>query len=394
MEFSSQPASIERELPLLQHLQNEKWRRYGPDVLPAFVAEMDFAIAEPIRHALAERVARQDFGYPLLDGKPAASLLCAAYVERMKKRFGWQPDPACVLPMGDLVQALYAAVVAFSAEGDGIIVLEPSYPKIREAVMANQRRLLPLTMRDNGQRLAFDPDELEQLAGSASMLILCNPHNPSGRVFSREELMQIGSVAERHGLIVVVDEVHADLVYPGAQHLPFAALDPALAARSLVLYSATKSFNIPGLRCAMAAFGATSLYQRFCQKLPPRLLGDPNVFGMDATLVAWSQGEPWFSAVLGQLQQNRDHLLQRVAADLPGVVMRQPQATYLAWLDCTALQLAEPAAQFFLRQARVALSPGEAFIGGGEAYVRFNFATSPQLVDQILQRMQTAIAQR
>jgi cystathionine beta-lyase len=383
--------NIERDLADLSGLQSEKWRQYGEDVIPAFVAEMDFSIAEPIRQALTRRLQDQDFGYPLPEGRSANQRLADAYATRMHSRFGWTPDPSRVVCLGDLVQGLYATVLAFTEPGDGVIVLEPSYPRILSAVEANQRTLLPLRLRDNGQCLAFDPDELETLAASARMLILCNPHNPSGRVFSREELLVIGACAERHDLIVVVDEVHADLVYDGHVHIAFSALSPALADRTVSLYSATKSFNLPGLRCAFAAFGSAALFERFSLRIPPRLLGDPNVFGMDATLAAWEHGDEWFSLVRSYLQRSRDHILKRVAAELPGISLYKPEATYLAWLDCSALEFERPAAEFFLKHARVALSPGRAFMRGGENWVRLNFATSTTLIDRILDQMASSL---
>ncbi|WP_028534814.1 MalY/PatB family protein [Paludibacterium yongneupense] len=381
-----------RELAALRALQSDKWRRFGPDVLPAHVAEMDYPVAAPIRAALAGRISRQDYGYPLPGGRDGGRLLAEAFAQRMADRFDWSPDPALVIPMGDLVQGLYACVLAFSDPGDGVIVLMPSYPKIREAVTANARRLLALTLRDDGERFAFDPAELEALASDrARLLIICNPHNPTGRVFSRAELRALGECAERHNLIVLVDEVHADLVYTGARHLSFAGLDPAFAVRSVTLNSATKSFNIPGLRCAVAAFGDRALLQRFSQRIPPRVLGDPNVFGLDATLAAWQDGQPWLAAVLTELEAARDRVVTVLRAAAPAIRIRAPEATYLAWLDCSGLELPVTASDYFLRAAGVALSPGQAFIPGGSACVRLNFATSPTLLEHILQRMLDAL---
>jgi len=259
------------------------------------------------------------------------------------------------------------------------------------SVEANQRILLPLEMRDNGERMVFDADELDTLAARARMLILCNPHNPSGRVLDREELQVIAECAERHDLLVVVDEVHADLVYPGHEHIAFASLSPELAARTVTLYSATKSFNLPGLRCAFAAFGSAALFNRFSQHIPPRLLGDPNVFGMDATLAAWEQGDEWLTTVLAHLQRSRDHLVKRISTEMPGVRLYKPEATYLAWLDCRGLNLDVPAARYFLQQARVALSPGQAFLPGAEQFVRLNFAASSSLLDRIVDQMVSAV---
>jgi cystathionine beta-lyase len=223
-------------------------------------------------------------------------------------------------------------------------------------------------------------------------MIVCNPHNPTGRVFSPAELRTLGECAERHDLTVLVDEVHADLVYPGARHHAFAALDPAFAARSMTLNSAGKSFNIAGLRCAVAAFGSAALLRRFAARVPPRLLGDPNVVGMDATLAAWRDGQPWLDAVLAELAIARARVSATLGAGAPAIRLHAPQASYLAWLDCRALGLGLPAADFFLREAGVALSPGQAFMPGGEGWARLNFATSPSLLGAILARMSDAAA--
>jgi cystathionine beta-lyase len=391
-EAPSSRGALRRDVSALRGLHNEKWRRYGDDVLPAFIAEMDFAPADAVRQALEGRLARQDFGYPLPHGRHAGRVLAEAFAARMESKFAWHPDPAQVIVMGDLEQGLYGAVLAYTDPGDGVIVLTPGYPKISEAVNANQRRLLPLVLRDDGQRFVFDVDELERLAADrARMLILCNPHNPTGRVFSREELCAIGACAERHDLVVVADEIHADLVYPGRQHLPFASLHPDLAARTLTLNSASKSFNLPGLRCALGAFGSPALLQRFAARIPPRLLGDPNVFGLDATLAAWRDGQAWLDMVRAQLLRSRDHVVRRLQQAHSGIVLRAPEATYLAWLDCSALALPTSAAKYFLQHAKVALSPGKAFIDGGTAYVRLNFATSSDMLDLILDRMLNAL---
>jgi len=190
----------------------------------------------------------------------------------------------------------------------------------------------------------------------------------------------------------VSDEIHADIVYPGTTHIPLASLHPEIAARTIT--SATKSFNIPALRCAVIHFGAPALKERFQKRIPSPLIGSPGVTGIDATVAAWDDVQPWLDEILAQLRVNRDWLAGAVAAELPGVTMRVPEATYLAWLDCRALELSCPAGQFFLDQARVGLNFGEAFGVDYAGFVRLNFAMPPAILREIATRMGDAVRRR
>jgi cystathionine beta-lyase len=190
---------------------------------------------------------------------------------------------------------------------------------------------------------------------------------------------------------VVSDEIHADIVYPGNTHIPLASLSPEIAARTITITSATKSFNIPALRCAVMHFGTPSLKERFFTRIPQRLLGSPGVTGVDATIAAWDEGQPWLDEILGQLKANRDWLAQNLGDLLPGVTMRLPEATYLAWLDCSALDLPCPAGQFFLDKARVGLNFGETFGAPYASFARLNFATPAPVLREIVGRMSAAV---
>jgi cystathionine beta-lyase len=192
----------------------------------------------------------------------------------------------------------------------------------------------------------------------------------------------------------VSDEIHADIVYPGNTHIPLASLHPEIAARTITITSATKSFNIPALRCAVMHFGAPALKERFAQRIPSRLLGSPGVTGVDATVAAWDDGQPWLDEILAQLRGNRDWLAATLAAELPGVTMRVPEATYLAWLDCRALELPCPAGQFFLDRARVGLNFGETFGADYPGFARLNFATPAAILEEIVARMVEAVRRR
>ncbi len=313
----------------------------------------------------------------------------------MESRFGWHTSAEDVHPVGDLVQASFASVTAFSEPGDAVVLQLPSYPPFQAAIRDTGRRLLGNHMRDDGTRWRLDLAAYDAAPDPrARVMIFCHPQNPTGRAFTRAELEEVAAFAIRHDLIVVSDEIHADIVYPGGTHIPLASLGPDIAARTVTITSATKSFNIPALRCAVLHFGAPALRERFFARLPARLLGSPSVTGVDATVAAWDDGQAWFDDILARLQANRDWLARTVAEALPGVTMRLPEATYLAWLDCTALELPVPAGLFFLDRARVGLNAGETFGEKYGAFTRLNFATSPAILEQILGRMADALRRR
>jgi cystathionine beta-lyase len=391
---NTETISFELSQTALQARRNAKWNQYDADVLPAFVADMDFSVAAPIQAAIERIVRDRDYGYPLRHGEKADRLVANAFAERMKSRFGWELSPDLVLPLADLVQGTYAPILAFSDPGDGVVLQTPNYPPFRDAINTTERQLLALPMRDDGRRYVFDMAELKKLVDKRTRIfILCNPQNPTGRVFSRDELMALGQFAIEHDLIVISDEIHSDLVFPGQQHIPFASLGAEIAARTVTLNSATKSFNIPGLRCALIAFGTEDLRHRFHQRVPLKLTGSANIVGVDATVAAWSECQPWLDAVMQHLLEARNRVKDVLAVEAPAIRLHAPEATYLAWLDCSKLGLSTSAFQFFLKNARIGFSAGETFDPDCAQFVRFNFATSMPILDEILDRLVAATRQ-
>jgi cysteine-S-conjugate beta-lyase len=383
-------AATDFDIATLRARRTNKWHKFPPDVLPAWVADMDFGIAPSIAAALERLTRDQEYGYAARDG-----VLAAAFVRRMERRFGWRTDPADTVAVGDLVQASFSSVMAFSEPGDAILLQLPSYPPFMRAIEDTGRRLIANPMRDDGTRWVLDLDAYEAAPDPRlRMLIFCHPQNPTGRAFSRAELERVADFVIRNDLVVVSDEIHADIVYPGHKHIPLASLHPEIAARTITITSATKSFNIPALRCAVMHFGAPALKGRFGQRIPSRLLGSPGVTGVDATVAAWDDGQPWLDEILAQLQANRDWLAATLATEIPAVTMRVPEATYLAWLDCRALKLPCPAGQFFLDQAKVGLNFGETFGADYPGFARLNFATPPAILEEIVTRMAEVIRRR
>jgi cystathionine beta-lyase len=311
----------------------------------------------------------------------------------MERQFGWRPSTDHVVPVADLVQALFTAVTAFSEPGQGVVLQMPIYPPFQMAVRETRRRIVENPLIDDGSRFHMDPSGLAGvLNADAPLLLLCNPHNPTGRVFSRAELEALAQVVVERNLVVVADEVHADLTYPGTTFVPFASLSPEVAARTVTITSATKAYNIPGLRCGLMHFGSEELRARFGAAIPDRMLGVVNQFGIEATIVAWRDCADWLASVLDVLATNRTRLSAFFASELPQVGFYRPEGTYLAWLDCRSVIPSGASAQkYVLEHARVALSDGADFGTGGDGRGRLNFGTSPEILDQILNRMAAAL---
>jgi len=361
-----------------------KWRRYPPDVLPAFVADTDFKVAPAVQAALRRFTDRQDYGYGLQDDVKA---LHEAFARWMERRHGWSPDRALTIALGDVVQGIVAVQVAYSEEGEGVIVQTPAYPPFLRTVASTGRRLVDNRLLDAGGRFEIDVEALDAVAEQARVLLFCNPHNPTGRVFSREELAQVARIARRHDLVIVADEIHADIVFDGAAHVPMETIAPE---RTVTLTSATKSFNIPGARTAVIHFGSGALRDRFVKAIPDHLLGSPSRFGVAATIAAWTDSEGWLEEMLGYLAANRE-TVRAWAAATPGTGYHAPEATFLAWLDCRELALSPSPYEFFLESAKVGLADGADFGPPGTGHVRLNFGTSAEILDEILSRMSLAL---
>jgi cysteine-S-conjugate beta-lyase len=378
------------DIATLRARRTNKWHKFPDDVLPAWVADMDFGVAPSVTAALTRLTQSQEYGYAARDGA-----LTDAFARRMKRRFNWAADPADAVAIGDLVQASFSSVMAFSEPGDAVLLQLPSYPPFMRAIEDTGRHLIANPMRDDGTRWVLDLAAYEAAHDPRTrMLIFCHPQNPTGRAFSRAELEAVAAFAIRQDLVAVSDEIHADIVYPDNAHIPLASLHPEIAARTITITSATKSFNIPALRCAVMHFGAPALRERFFSRVPARLLGSPGVTGVDATVAAWDDGQQWLDEILAQLLSNRDWLARTIAAELPGVTMRVPEATYLAWLDCRALELPCSTGQFFLDNARVGLNFGETFGAQYSGFARLNFATPAPILRQIVTRMAEAVRAR
>jgi cysteine-S-conjugate beta-lyase len=379
------------DLERLRQRSSEKWRRYPAPTLPAWVAEMDYPIAPAVRAALLNAIELDDFGYPTLAAERAVA---EAFSERMRTRHGWSAPAAQTLVLSDVVQGIYLALLTLTAPGDGVLVQTPIYPPFLSCVRETGRQLLTSPLIGTGGSHAIDFDALSALSSGARVLLLCHPHNPTGRVFSRAELERLGELALARDWLVISDEIHADLTHPGSRFMPFASLGPELAERTITLSSASKAFNIAGLRCALAHFGGRELMRRVESALPRHVRGGIGILAQHATVAAWRDGDAWLDGVRQTLDGHRRWLVSELRERLPGVRVALPEATYLAWLDLSALQLEPSPAEFFRQQAQVALSDGVFFGAGFEACARLNFATSRPILTEIVERMSRAVAAR
>jgi cysteine-S-conjugate beta-lyase len=372
----------------LRQRLSEKWQRYGSNTLPAWVAEMDYPVAPAIRAVLERALDYDDFGYPAYAHQ---RVVPEAFAERMQARYGWHADAGRVVVLSDVVQGIYLSLLAFTARGDGVVIQTPIYPPFLFSTRDTERRAITCPLVDDGRRHVIDVERLRAQSAGARVLLLCHPHNPTGRVWARAELEALAALAIERDWLVLSDEIHADLTHPGASFIPFAALGPEVAARTITFSSATKAFNIAGLRCAVAHFGSADLFERFERHLPAHVRGGIGILSQHATAAAWREGDAWLNEVKALLDAQRRRLLERIQRELPEARIRLPEATYLAWLDLSALRLAPTPGEFFRRRAQVALSDGAAFGAGFEQCARLNFATSPALLDEIIDRMVRAV---
>ncbi|NKC15460.1 MAG: putative C-S lyase [Gammaproteobacteria bacterium] len=367
-----------------------KWRRYGDDVIPAWVADMDFPVAEPIQAYVTGAAMRSDFGYP---SKHEAEGLAAIFAARMAAKYGWQIPVERTVLLTDIVQGLYWGVLGTCGEADSAIIQTPIYPPFLRSVKETGRRpiLCPLVMDE--ERFEIDFDAMERAIDTRTrVFMLCNPHNPGGRAFTRAELERLGEWVLQHDLVVLADEIHSDLVYAGHAHIPFGSLAPELMRRTITFNSANKAFNIAGLRVGLAVFGSAELMQAF-SPYPERVRGGLSSFACAASRIAWQSCDDWLTAAVAYLQANRDYMTNFLAERLPSVKYCPPEATYLAWLDFTQSGLGAEPLDFFLAHAKVALYDGTAFGPQGVGCTRINFATPRYILHEILARMAAAVAQ-
>jgi cystathionine beta-lyase len=367
---------------------SQKWQKYaGRDILPLWVADMDFKAAPAIIAALQERVATGLFGY----SRPAKSTV-AAFVNAMEQRYGWRVDPAWLVWLPGLVVGLNLTARAFARAGEEALTLTPVYPPFMSAPK-NCGRVsvqVPLHLDTTNRRWEIDWTALEKaITPKTKLFLLCNPHNPIGRVWRRDELVRLGEFCVRHDLVLCSDEIHCDLILDRLPHMPAALLGEEIARRTVTLMAPSKTYNIPGLGTSLAIIPEAKLRAQFV-RASAGVMAEVNALGYVASEAAYRDSEPWRQALLAYLRGNRDFLLDFVGRELPGVVIEAPiEATYLAWLNVSALKLPDPIAHF--EAHGVGLSEGAFFGVPRGAYVRLNFGCPRATLIEALQRMKRAL---
>jgi cysteine-S-conjugate beta-lyase len=370
-----------------RHRRSLKWSTHGPDVLPAWVAEMDVGLPPAVRAALHEAVDSGTAGYPLpahLTGLPEATAeWCAA-------AYGWTVDPARVRLALDVLHGIAAALTVLDPGGDPVVLPTPAYPPFFDVLRATGRPVVEVPLRRAGRRHVLDLDAVDAaLAAGARTVLLCSPHNPTGTSFTPAELGALAAVVDRHGARVVADEVHAPLTRPGRRHTPYAAIAPQHA---VTVTSASKGWNLPGLKCAQLVLTADADPARW-ETLPGHEQNGAAPLGVVANRAAYTGARGWLDELRGELDANRRLLDDLLAERLPELVVAEADATYLAWIDGTATGLDDPAG-FFLERAGVALGDGAAFGAAGRGHVRLNCATTPDVLVAIVERMADALRRR
>lgn len=378
-------------LEQLRHRPCMKWQRYPDEVLPLWVADMDFPTAEVIADALSQRAHSGNLGYPMGYMGSGETGLADAIIERQATRHNWHIQEQDLWPINGIIPGLYLASLACAGQSEGVIVQTPAYPPFLSAVQDTGRSLQVNPLRWNGSEWGIDFEGLEALLKpSTRLLMFCNPHNPTGRVFRREELERLAEFVLRHKLWVVSDELHSDLIYAGQQHIPFASLSDEIAQRTITLFGPTKTFNIAGLKVGFAVCQNPDLLERL-KALAKGFVGPPNVMAQTATIAAYRHGDAWLQDTLAYLDANRQHIAAFFAQRLPQVKHVSPEGTYLAWFDFNALQLGERLAEVLLEECKVGLNDGRSYGSGGEGFARLNFATSRSVVDEALARIEQGL---
>jgi cystathionine beta-lyase len=360
------------------------------DAIPMWVADMDFEAPPAVVEAIRRRAEHGVFGYPLVPPS-----FYAAAIDWLKRRHGWQVEKTWMAMTPGIVPALNYCVRAFSKPGDGVLIQTPVYHPFYYAIENHGRRLVRNPLRFDGRRYAMDLEDLDRKAAEARLLILCSPHNPVGRVWSREVLEELARIAVARDLVVISDEIHHDLVYRGHHHQVLAALSPEIAARTVTCIAPSKTFNIAGLSTAAVIASNPALLKAFEDEAERSGFDLGNALGIVAFEAAYRHGETWLDELLPYLEGNIDVMEKFLAERVPQVRLIRPEGTYLALLDCRALGLdPDGLNDFFLKRAHVYFSDGKIFGDEAAGFVRVNFACPRSVLIEALERIERAVASK
>jgi len=363
-----------------------KWDLFDEETLPLWVADMDFASPGEVISEVQARLEHPIFGYQSKDME-----LLDVIVDWMFKQHGWKITPEDILLVPGVVAGFNWAVRSFTEIKDSIIFQTPVYFPFFNISQNNnvQQATVPLKNMDNGYEIDFDEFE-GKIREDTRIFILCNPHNPVGRVYRKDELERLGEICLANDILICSDEIHCDLVYPGHTHLPIASLSKELAMNTITLMAPSKTFNMPGLHFSFAVVQNENLRSKMT-KARSGIIGEPNILAQSAAKAAYKYGGEWLGALLKYLDQNRQLVVEFTKENIPEIRVHSPEGTYLAWLDCSALNLKEGPYKFILENAKVALNDGKTFGGNSSGFVRLNFGCPKSVLIKALNKMAISI---
>jgi len=359
------------------------------DVTPLWVADMDFAVADCVTQALQERLNHPVFGYTLYPES-----LYQSIIDWFERRHHWKIERDWILMAPGVVPSLFAAVQAFTEKGEGVIVQPPVYFPFFSAVTTNHRTLVLNPLRQINGRYEMDFEHLESCARQgAKLLILCTPHNPVGRVWDEKELQEVLRIARKYKLVILSDDIHADLTYSESTHIMLGRLSRA-DDKIITTIAPNKTFNIPGLGLSALIIPDASLRAAMKQMFETLHVGNTNPFSMVAFEAAYRNGDAWLDALLKYLETTRDFVATYLEKNIPRIKLIKPEATYLLWLDCRELGMADPQLRdFFVKQCKVGMNPGTVFGEGGNGFMRMNIGAARSVITECLERIAKNINQ-
>ncbi|WP_027938546.1 MalY/PatB family protein [Anaeroarcus burkinensis] len=370
----------------------KKWNTYDADVIPMWIADTDFKCPQPVIDAMVKRAEHGIFGYPTNLNSFEQSI-----VNWQKKRFGWEVQTDWVEYTPAVIPAIVYAMYAFTNPGDNIVIQMPAYHPFHAIIPDNGRHILgnPLILREDGS-YDVDFENLEELLKKrkTTMFLLCSPHNPTGKCFTREELTKMSELCLKYNVFVVSDEIHSDIIYSGNQHIPYGSLSQAAADNCVVCVNPSKTFNIAGVRTGAAIIPNRNNHDLFYAPLEALKAYGRTIFGTLPIEVSYNECEYYADQLLEYLEGNRKYLKEFLETRVPKIKMGNPQATYLMWLNCKELNL-EPKElqQFFLQKAKVAMNEGSTFGPGGAGFMRMNIACPRSRLVEALERIEKAVNQ-
>ena len=373
-------------LAQLRTRQSVKWRAYDADVIPAWVAEMDFTLAEPIAKVLTDAISRSDTGYAW------TSDLGVALSAFAQQRWQWSVDPKCVIPVADVLTGVGHVLLALTQPGDSVVITSPVYPPFFTTVTTVAHcEVVDVPLVDVDGRYTFNREAMREAFSrpEVTAFLACSPHNPTGRVFDRDEMSFIAQIAQEFSVLVVSDEIHAPMTHHGYEFIPYLTVAGQTPAVSVI--SASKAWNIAGLKCAQVVSNSKELYATLHERIPLEVQFGAGHLGVLAAQAAYFEGSLWLDEMLTHLESQKVLLRNLLHEYLPLVQMNDPQASYLAWLDFNGLNLAQDPAAVLLEKGRVALNSGPTFGPTGPGFARLNFATSPEILTRVIEQMAAAV---